>query len=143
MANEVAVSLPFSIDSYGKVAEATTQSDIWAGRVLSVIGTSLRERVLRPTFGTLIPYFLFETTDSAIEEITSEVTKAFATQLSLLTLVRVDITIDNYSQDTYTDSTSDQLKVSIQYSLPNNDQQTTVVGFVIVNQNNPIYEELA
>ena len=143
MASEVAVSLPFVIDSYGKVATATTQSDIWAGRVLSVMGTALRERIFRPSFGTLIPFFMFETTDTATKEITNEVHKAFATQLSLLTLVRVDITLDNYSQDTYTDSTSDRLKVSIQYSLPNNDQQTTVVGFVIVNQKNPIYEELA
>ena len=143
MASEVAVSLPFGIDSYGQVATATTQSDIWAGRGLSVMGTALRERIFRPSFGTLIPFFMFETTDTATKEITNEVHKAFATQLSLLTLVRVDITLDNYSQDTYTDSTSDRLKVSIQYSLPNNDQQTTVVGFVIVNQKNPIYEELA
>ena len=141
--NEVAVLLPFSIDTFGKVTTAVTQSDIWGGRALSVLGTALRERVLRPNFGTLIPFFMFDTTDSATEEITAEVRKAFATQLPLLTLNSVDITLDNYSQNAYVESTSDRLKVSVKYSLPNNQEQTTVIGFIVVNSTNPIYEELS
>ena len=86
---------------------------------------------------------MFDTTDSATEEITAEVRKAFATQLPLLTLNSVDITLDNYSQNAYVESTSDRLKVSVKYSLPNNQEQTTVIGFIVVNSTNPIYEELS
>ena len=54
--SEIAMSLPFSIDPYGKVSSTTDQKKIWADKVRSVLGTALRERVMLPTFGTLIPY---------------------------------------------------------------------------------------
>jgi phage baseplate assembly protein W len=49
---EKTIALPFSVDPYGKVTVASDQSKIWADRVRSVIGTFLRERVMRPEFGT-------------------------------------------------------------------------------------------
>ena len=75
--NERAISLPFSIDSYGGVATTTDQSKIWADKVRSVLGTMLRERVMRPDFGTVIPYSLFNGETSAVDEIRGEVSKAF------------------------------------------------------------------
>ena len=56
---ERAISLPFSIDSYGNVASTKDQSKIWADRVRSVVGTTVGERLMRPDFGTSIPFATF------------------------------------------------------------------------------------
>ena len=44
---EKTLALPFSVDPYGKISVTSEQSKIWADRVRSVIGTTLRERVMR------------------------------------------------------------------------------------------------
>ena len=74
---EKAIALPFSIDSYGKVA--STQ------------------------------------------------------QLSLLTLENVTVTVNEYTN---------VLSVNVIYALPNNETVSTVVGLVLVDGANPIYQEL-
>ena len=58
---EIALSLPFSLNSYGGIAVATEQSKIWADRVRSVLGTSRRERLMHPEIGPLIPFAVFTT----------------------------------------------------------------------------------
>jgi phage baseplate assembly protein W len=133
MAFEKAISLPFSIDTFGSVGTTTEQSKVWADRVRSVLGTSLRERVMRPTFGTLIPFSLFNNVENAVVEIKEEVTRAFSRQLKLLTLKDTFV-----EQDFYTNS----LKVTVTYSLPNQETNKTSIGFVIVRGTLPIYEEL-
>lgn len=130
---EVAVSLPFSIDAYGKVATTTDQRKIWSDRVRSVLGTALRERVMRPTFGTLIPYALFETATNAETEIRTEVTSAFNTQLSLLDLVSVDVTVDQYTN---------VMTVTVVYDLPNQETVSTSVGLILIEGTTPSYQEL-
>jgi len=130
---EKAIALPFSIDSYGKVASTQEQSKIWADRVRSVIGTSLRERIMRPTFGTLIPFAIFETDSTAESQIRIEVEQAFTQQLSLLTLENVTVTVNEYTN---------VLSVNVIYALPNNETVSTVVGLVLVDGANPIYQEL-
>lgn len=134
MANEITISLPFTINSLGIVGTTKDQSKIWADRVRSVLGTSLRERVMRPTLGTLIPFALFETSENAEAEIKSEIAKAFNSQLSLLKLNGVDVSTDEYTNT---------LKVTVIYDLPNNETITTTIGFVSIQGNNPAYEELA
>lgn len=130
---EVTIQLPFSIDPYGKVSQTIDQSKIWADRVRSVIGTTLRERVMRPQFGTIIPYALFESSGTAISEVKAEVTKAFASQLPLLRLQSVDVTLDEYTN---------VLTAEVIYDLPNNEQVTTNVGLILIRGTNPPYEEL-
>ena len=130
---EKAIALPFYIDSYGKVASTQEQSKIWADRVRSVIGTSLRERIMRPTFGTLIPFAMFETDSTAESQIRIEVEQAFTQQLSLLTLENVTVTVNEYTN---------VLSVNVIYALPNNETVSTVVGLVLVDGANPIYQEL-
>ena len=130
---EQAISLPFAIDSYGKVASTQEQSKIWADRVRSVIGTAVRERVMRPTFGTLIPFAIFETDTTAESQIRTEVEQAFIKQLPLLTIQNVTVTVDNYTN---------VLSVEIIYALPNNEIVSTIVGLVLVDGANPIYQEL-
>jgi hypothetical protein len=130
---EVAISLPFMVDAYGKVGSTESQEKIWADKVLSVIGTSLRERVMNPSIGTVIPFSLFEDTDNASAEISIEVTKAFNEQLSLLHLSSVNVTVDQYTNI---------MTVSITYDLPNTQTVTTNIGLVNINGTNPIYQEL-
>jgi phage baseplate assembly protein W len=130
---EKAISLPFLIDPYGRVASTQSQSKIWSDKVKSVLGTTLRERVMRPNFGTLIPYSLFNTENTAAVEIESEVNKAFTEQLALLTLEKVNVTSDPYTN---------VLTIEVIYGLPNDEIVSTVVGLVLVQGTKPIYEEL-
>jgi len=133
MAKEKAISLPFSIDSFGAVGSTTEQPKIWADRVRSVLGTSLRERVMKPTFGTLIPFSLFNSVENAVHEIKDEVTKAFNKQLPLLKLTAVDV-----SQAQVTN----ELTISVTYALPNQEVAKTTIGYVSIQGNIPLYEEL-
>jgi phage baseplate assembly protein W len=128
-----AIALPFSIDSYGKVNSTQSQSKIWSDRVKSVLGTSLRERVMRPNFGTLIPYTLFNSETEATAQIQSEVEKAFAQKLDLLTLQQTNVTSDIYTNT---------LTVEVIYGLPNDEVTSTLIGLVFSQGANPIYEEL-
>ena len=131
--SEKALSLPFSVDSFGSVSVTVDQSKIWADRVRSVLGTMLRERVMRPTFGTIIPYSLFNGGEPAIDEVKSEVTKAFTTQLQLLNLESTNVTLAQYTN---------VMNVEVVYALPNNEVVSTVVGLVLVDGANPLYQEL-
>ena len=130
---EVSISLPFSIDPYGSVGVTTEQSKLWADRVRSVLGTTLRERVMRPTMGTIIPFSLFNSEESASAEIRAEVNKAFGEQLQLLTLEKVNVTSDEYTN---------VLNIEVVYGLPNNEVVSTIVGLVLIDGAKPIYEEL-
>lgn len=130
---EIAISLPFSLDSYGKIAVTSDQKKIWADRVRSVIGTSLRERVMRPRFGTIIPFALFETHSKAAQEVQIEVEKSFSGQLPLLELEETNVTIDEVTNT---------MKIEIVYGLPNGEVQNTVVGLVYINSTKPLFEEL-
>jgi phage baseplate assembly protein W len=130
---EKALSLPFSIDSYGNVSSTSDQSKIWADRVRSVLGTTVRERVMRSGFGTLIPFSLFDTESSAMSQVKTEVNKAFITQLALLRLDKTTVTVDEYTR---------VLTIEVIYALPNNEVVSTVVGVALIDGANPIYEEL-
>lgn len=130
---EQALSLPFSVDSYGNISTTIDQSKIWTDRVRSVLGTTVRERVMRPGFGTLIPFSLFDTESSAVSQVKTEVNKAFITQLSLLRLDKTTVTVDEYTN---------VLTVEVIYALPNNEVVSTVVGVALIDGANPIYEEL-
>lgn len=129
---ESAISLPFSIDSYGRVTKTTDQSKIWADKVRSVIGTAVKERVMRPTFGTDIPSAVFENQENSIGRIQEVVSTSFSEQLPQLTLEQVETSYDEYSGT---------LTVSITYALPNEEVVTTTVGLIIISGNTTPYEE--
>jgi phage baseplate assembly protein W len=88
---------------------------------------------MRPTFGTLIPFSLFNNVENAVAEITDEVTRAFGKYLQLLTLKNTDV-----EQDSYTNT----LKVTVTYALPNQEINQTSIGYVTIQGTLPIYEEL-
>jgi phage baseplate assembly protein W len=130
---EITIALPFSVDPYGKVSSTTSQSKIWADRVRSILGTTLRERLMRPTLGTLIPYALFESASTSEAEVKSEITKAFDAQLPLLRLQEITVTIDEYTN---------VMNATVVYDLPNNETVTTNIGLILIQGTTPAYEEL-
>jgi phage baseplate assembly protein W len=130
---EVSISLPFQIDSYGKVGSTVEQPKIWADRVRSVIGTSLRERTMRPNFGTVIPFALFDTSETATSEIEAEVKSAFLKFLPTLSLQEVTAEFDDVSNI---------INVSIIYALPNDQIVTTTIGIMTLRGTTPPVEEL-
>jgi phage baseplate assembly protein W len=129
---EIAISLPFRVDAYGKIAVSTDQQKIWADRVRSILGTALKERVMQPLIGTEIPYAVFNTAEDAAILIERETQDAFRLQLPLLTLQSVTTSID--------DSTG-IINVVTVYGLPNKVQVETVIGIAYIQGNRPIYEE--
>lgn len=129
---ETAISLPFSIDPYGKVAQTTDQTKIWADKVRSVIGTALRERVMRPTFGTDIPSAVFENQEDADGRVLELVSTSFNNQLPRLDLQSVSNSFDQYSGT---------LTVDITYALPNEEIVSTTVGLIVVSGTLIPYEE--
>jgi len=129
---EIALTLPFSIDPYGSVSTTTEQSKIWADRVRFVIGTNVRERILDPEFGTLIPSAFMQTSDDANSMVETEIERAFQLQLELLTFEKVDISFDEYTGTT---------NVTIVYGLPNGEITNTVVAITYVGGNNISVQE--
>jgi hypothetical protein len=129
---EYAMAVPFSIDAYGAVTLATTQEKIWADRVRSVLGTNFNERIMRPTFGSLIPSAFMETTDEATNLIEAEVRTAFSTQLDQLQLENVSTSYDEYS---------DVLSVTVLYALPDDTQTETTISLITIDGTNPAIEE--
>jgi hypothetical protein len=129
---ELALTLPFSIDPYGNVTTTTDQSKIWSDRVRFVIGTNLRERILDPEFGTLVPSAFMETADVANTTIESEVEQAFQSQLELLEFNSVTASYDEYTNTT---------NVSIVYGLPNGEVTNTVIAVSFISGNNISVEE--
>jgi phage baseplate assembly protein W len=131
---ETALAFPFSIDDYGNVVYTTNQYEIWAGRVKSVVGTVLGERVMRPTYGTDMKRVFFNTRDSAEETIRKEISRVFATYLPLLTLGNVVIDFSEFKG---------KAEVTITYTLPNLTEVQTSVGIVTIDGTRPAYEEIA
>ena len=129
---EIALTLPFSINPYGSVSTTTEQSKIWADRVRFVIGTNLQERILDPECGTLVPSAFMQTADDAETTITTEIERAFQSQLELLTLNSVDVSFDEYTGTT---------NVNITYNLPNKETSETVVALTYVSGNNISVQE--
>jgi phage baseplate assembly protein W len=129
---EVALSLPFSIDLYGAISATSEQPKIWQDRVRAVIGTNIRERVMKPDFGTSISTSFMETQEEAESSIKQEVQTAFANFLSPLYLNSVTTIFDEYEGS---------VNVSVNYNLPNNQTEITTVAVVYVLGTLPPYEE--
>jgi|694.fasta_scaffold05250_11 phage baseplate assembly protein W len=130
--DEVAISLPFSIDPYGKVSQTKDQSKIWADKVRSVVGTAVNERVMRPLFGTDIPLAIFENQDSAADIVQDLVTTSFNTQLPRLDLQSVNTAFDSFTGT---------INLEIIYALPNEEVVSTTIGFIALSGNLIPYEE--
>jgi phage baseplate assembly protein W len=130
--SEKAIALPFRLDSYGKIRVASTSSDIWSDRVLSVMGTLKGERVMEPNFGTWLATYVHGNSSGIEESIQTEVQQGFINHLPLLDLVSTEIVADQFTGS---------LDVVITYKLPNEDEQTTVIALAAISRKQPIYQE--
>lgn len=115
---EIAISLPFSFDSFGNVLTTIDQEKMWADRVFSVIGTAIGERVMRGDFGSEIRRTLFDTQSSMEVKVDETINTAFNNHLPLLTLGGVTHTRD---------ASNNIMTVSITYALPNKNVVTTTI----------------
>lgn len=86
-----AISLPFRIDGYGRVASTTDRAKINSDRVRSALMTSLGERVMRPTYGSLLPQSVFDSFDEVIETTEETVVEAFSRLLPDLVFESLEV----------------------------------------------------
>jgi len=134
--SEKAISLPFKLDTYGRIATATDFSKIWADRVKSVISTSVDERVMEVGFGTKIADYMFDGVGVALPAIKTEVEQAFIKFLPTLELDNVEVTFDENSTES-----SGAIFVEVEYTLPNNKTDSIIVAVAAISRNQPAYQE--
>lgn len=118
-----AISLPFSIDGYGKVVTTTDPSKVWADRTKTAVTTPVGTRIMRPSYGAGVPVQLFNNTEETAVSFESDVAAVFTKWLPELSFkgvvlestpetAEVFVTV-NYS--TPTALTSDQVTVVVEY----------------------------
>jgi phage baseplate assembly protein W len=132
MAIEAAISLPLTLDSYGRILISYNPDKVWKDRVLSVLGTHVGERVNRPAFGTLIATSHFTNMNTLEEIITQEVENAFIEFLPLLTLGDITVT-EEPNKGTF--------EVLVEYQLPNNKTDQIVVAIAAIGNKQQPYQE--
>lgn len=131
---EIAVSLPMALDAYGRVATTTSQAKIYADRVLSVIGTNLKERVMLASFGTTVASYLYVSIEKAVSAIPDVISRAFAEFLPALTYSEAKVLYDDLTGT---------ISIDIIYELPNGEETSTVLEIVaIASANPPVTETL-
>jgi hypothetical protein len=86
-----AISFPFRLDGFGKVATTTDMSKIWADRVRAVVSTYPQERLMNLQFGAGIPEDLFASSEIIRDLVEQDLTRAFSTWLPLLKFKGVEI----------------------------------------------------
>ena len=95
---ERAITMPFSFDSSGAVAYTKDIKKIWQDRVVMVIMTKLRERIMRPAFGSEVHEYIFETEQAASSEVRGAISVAFSKWLPSLQLLDVQVSRDPLDQ---------------------------------------------
>lgn len=121
-----AISLPFRIDGYGRVATTSNDLKIWADRVRSVVTTFVGERVMRPAWGTEVPADLFSAIEDAPSLVYNDIQVAFQDYLPSLTLVDV-VLVDE-------DEANGTLELEIQYQVPAITPQTQTTSLTLQSE---------
>ena len=121
MANQKAISLPFSLnESYG-ISFTSNENKIWKDRVFLAISTALYERVMRPSYGTQVKQAIFENEAVASSLLDATIRQTFNTWLPALSLISIT---PEYDEGT------GQFSITINYLLPNDktDEVSIKVG---------------
>ena len=124
LSQEMAISLPFSINARGGVSSTSDQSKIWADRVRSALGTVRGERLFRAGYGSLFPLDVLNTEDAVKDSIIQDISETFAATLPALTLDEVIIQPGEGSETLY---------IEVVYSLPNEEKIRTEIGLVTIS----------
>jgi len=96
-----AITLPFGFDASGGVSYAVDEQKIWQDRVAIVVLTKLRERVMRPTFGSSVPNVVFENLSTGFTLAKQAIESSFTTWLPQLRLVSVTGEVDESASAIY------------------------------------------
>lgn len=128
-----AISLPFSFGSSGEVAFTTDDKKMWQDRVVLVVMTRLRERIMRPAFGTNIQDFTFESVDEAMAHIQQAVAIGFSNYLPSLQLTDVVGKID---------SLDGNLNLEIYYKINTDDSDLVTIKTAIISRSGDIIQEI-
>lgn len=96
-----AITLPFGFDASGGVSYAVDEQKIWQDRVAIVVMTKLRERVMRPTFGSAVPNVVFESLSTGFTLAKQAIESSFTTWLPQLKLVSVTGEVDDSASAIY------------------------------------------
>lgn len=130
----IAITMPFSINKFGAVSSTSDQKIIWADRVRAVVGTAVTQRVMRPTYGTVVPRLLFDSVDVVTAALESDINSAFATYLPSLIF---EESILQY------DDRQNILSIDVRYRLPDGEEELVTLGVATLNGNQIIREDLS
>lgn len=120
-----AIALPFGFDASGGVSYAVDEQKIWQDRVAIVVMTKLRERVMRPTFGSAVPNVVFENISTGFTLAKQAIESSFTTWLPQLNLVSVTGEIDDVSNALY---------IQITFKYREQDEATVRLKTAILNR---------
>ena len=130
-----AITLPFSFDSNGGVSSTEDMKKIIQDRVVLVLMTYASERVMRPTYGTLVRGSSFENQAEAINMINREIDTGFNTWLPYLTLLTVNASID---------PADEHLNIEVTYKYGSSaNPETIIVKTDILNQSGDVITEVS
>lgn len=121
-----AISLPFSFNSSGGVSYTTDEVKIWQDRVAIVVLTRLRERIMRPTFGSNTQAVTFENFDAALVMAKQEITIALGRWLPDITVVSIEGVRDPQDES--------RLNIEIVFKYGNENETTVVLKTAILNR---------
>jgi len=129
----LAISLPFSFDAEGRVANTADQAKVIQDRIVLVLMTTLTERVMRPAFGSAIRYSNFENPDNASSVVQQATTIAFNNWLPYLTLLGTNASIDS----------DGLLNITVTYKNgPSKSPQTVSVKTAILSRSGEVIVEV-
>lgn len=129
----LAISLPFSFDAEGRVANTADQAKVIQDRIVLVLMTTLTERVMRPAFGSAIRYSNFENPDNASSVVQQATTIAFNNWLPYLTLLGTNASLDS----------DGLLNITVTYkSGPSKSPQTVSVKTAILSRSGEVIVEV-
>lgn len=120
-----AITLPFGFDASGGLSYTTDEQKIWQDRVAIVVMTKLRERVMRPTFGSTAPNVVFENLSVGFTLAKQAIEAAFSTWLPQLKLVTVTGEISD---------AENALFIEIKFKYREEDETTVKLKTAILNR---------
>lgn len=112
-----AIVLPMRIDDYGRVVSSSLPERVWADRVRTVLNTTVGERVMRPDYGSRIPYGLMESMQELPQLVEDAVRVSFVKFLPTLTLHSVRV-IEEYDAESF---------LEVSYSIPGESDPQSVL----------------
>jgi phage baseplate assembly protein W len=129
---ERAIILPFSIDVSGSILSSNDPGKIWKTRVLKAVMTHLGERVFRSKYGGTVKSALFETPDSADNEVRTSIKTSFTLYLQALKLIDIKTAMD---------SQLGTLSVTIYYQLPSGEADQVSIKTGVLTRSGDVIQE--